>query len=82
MAFAGNVCEQVGDIAKGWLFGTNAAQKRYVGRHDKWQRSSGSSPEALSDELVRSVSGAGEFNSKGQCLQRNGVQTNDTKGAC
>lgn len=63
MALAGNVCEEVGDIAEVWLFGTDAAQKRYVGRHDKWQRRPGSSREALSNALVRSVSGAGELKS-------------------
>lgn len=35
-----------------------------------------------SDALVKSVSGAGKLKAKGQRLQRNGVQRNDTKGAC
>ena len=82
MAFAGNVCKEMRDIAEVWLLGTDAAQERYVGRHDIWQRRSGSSREALSNATVRSVSGAGELKPKGQCLQRNGVQRNDTKGAC
>jgi hypothetical protein len=63
MAFAGDVCEEMRDIAEVWLFGTDAAQKRYVGRHDKWQRCPGSSREAPSNATVRSVSDAGVLKS-------------------
>ncbi len=75
MAFAGDVCEQVGDIAKVWLLGADAAMKRYiVGRHCRHLQ--------RCETLVRSVSDVDLSNAKGQCLQRNGVLENDTKGAC
>lgn len=32
--------------------------------------------------MVRSVSGADKLRAKGQCMQRDGVQYDDTKGAC